>query len=103
MSTWREAARPIIARVLAETQGQEENAIRKALHDAYPWCSREGFPYKVWCSEIQSQRGTYKTKGQRNQESQKHSRGLFPLGDRGMLSALPKAFILLSFLWYCLL
>lgn len=44
-------------------------AIRKALHDAYPWCSRDGFPYKVWCSEIQSQRGTYKTKGQRNQES----------------------------------
>jgi len=55
--TWRECARPIIAKVLEETKGQDEKAIRKALKDAYPWGERSMHPYKIWCDEILRQRG----------------------------------------------
>lgn len=54
--TWRDNARPIIARVLAETKGQDEKAIHNALHNAYPFGERRMHPYKVWCSEVKAQR-----------------------------------------------
>ena len=57
MRTWRDKARPIIARVLRETKGQDEKAIRKALRDAYQFGPREYHPYKVWLDEIKRQRG----------------------------------------------
>ena len=57
MVSWRDKARPIIARVLRETRGQDEGAIRKALRDAYPFGPREHWPYKVWLDEIKRQRG----------------------------------------------
>lgn len=56
-SRWREHARPIIARVLAETKGKPENEIRKALRDAYPFGPREYHPYKIWLDEVARQRG----------------------------------------------
>lgn len=61
-SRWRAQARPIIARVLAETRGQDERAIRKALRDAWPdaWGPRALHPYKIWLDEIARQRGTGK-------------------------------------------
>lgn len=55
MKSWRERARPIIARVLKETEGQDLKARRKALKDAYPWGPREHWPYKMWCSEVRRQ------------------------------------------------
>lgn len=54
--TWREAARPIIAKVLADTKGQDEKAIKAALFAAYPFGPREHHPYKIWLSEIKMQR-----------------------------------------------
>jgi len=57
MSTWRERARPIIARVLKETKGQDEKAIRKALRAAYPFGPKKHQPYKMWLDEIRVQRG----------------------------------------------
>lgn len=39
-SRWRNKAAPIIARVLAETKGQDEGVIAKALYDAYPFGER---------------------------------------------------------------
>ena len=53
--SWRRHARPIIARVLKETQGQDEQAVRKALKEAYPFGERKYWPYKVWCDEVQRQ------------------------------------------------
>jgi hypothetical protein len=50
-------ARPIIHRVLQETKGQDEKAIRKALREAYPWGERSMHPYKIWISEIAVQLG----------------------------------------------
>lgn len=55
--TWRERARPIIERVLRETQGQEQKAIAKALRGVYPWGAMENYPYKAWRDEIKAQRG----------------------------------------------
>lgn len=54
--SWRESARPIIARVLTATRGQDESVIRKALREAYPFGMRENYPYKVWLDEIKRQR-----------------------------------------------
>ena len=59
-SKWRDRARPIIAKVLAETKGQSEPEIRKALKDAYPFGERKYHPYKIWLHEIAVQRGKKK-------------------------------------------
>lgn len=55
--SWRERARPIVARVLAATKGQDEKAIRKALREAYPFGPRAHHPYKIWLDEVALQRG----------------------------------------------
>lgn len=55
--TWRDHARPIIARVLAETEGQSETERRKALAKAYPYGTRRYHPYRIWCDEIALQTG----------------------------------------------
>ena len=56
MTTWRDRARPIIAAVLRETEGQDEATIKRALRDAYPWGPRAMHPYKAWLAEIRHQR-----------------------------------------------
>lgn len=61
-SSWREYAKPIIAKVLAENKGKSEKEIRKALHDAYPFGEREYHPYKIWLDECAVQLGTKKKK-----------------------------------------
>lgn len=58
--TWREHARPIIAKVLADNEGKTEKEIRKALREAYPYGQRSMHPYKIWCDEIKVQRGQKK-------------------------------------------
>ena len=55
--TWRARATPIIAKVLAETEGKPEHDIRVALYAAYPFGPRENSPYKIWLGEIKRQRG----------------------------------------------
>lgn len=57
MKTWRDLARPIIQKVLRDTQGWPEKKVRKALHDAYPFGPRKYWPYKIWLDEIKIQRG----------------------------------------------
>lgn len=54
--TWRDSARPIIAKVLADNEGKTDKEIRRALRDAYPWGQRAMHPYKIWCDEIKVQR-----------------------------------------------
>lgn len=65
--SWRDHAAPIIAKVLEDTKGQDEKAIRKALYDAYPYGERCYHPYKIWLDEIKVQRGKRKWKA-RNSE-----------------------------------
>ena len=46
--SWRSMAAPIIARVIAATGTDDPKALRKALHDAYPFGARKWHPYKIW-------------------------------------------------------
>ncbi|MBT7304886.1 MAG: hypothetical protein HN849_35490 [Victivallales bacterium] len=55
MGTWRDHARPIIAAVIAEHQGETKREVRRALRDAYPYGERKYHPYKVWCDEVNRQ------------------------------------------------
>ena len=55
--SWRDVARPIIAKVLRETAGQTEKEVRSALFDAYPFGERAMHPYKIWCDEVRVQLG----------------------------------------------
>ena len=57
ISSWRKYAAPIIARVLAKTEGQPDAEIRAALRAAYPFGPREHHPYKIWLDEIRIQTG----------------------------------------------
>lgn len=66
--SWRDIARPIIARVLAENKDADDITIRKALHDAYPFGERQYHPYKVWLDEVARQRGKKKRKKRKDAE-----------------------------------
>lgn len=55
--TWRDKFRPIIARVLAEHEGQPMRVTRRALRAAYPCDEYMGFCRKAWLSEIRVQLG----------------------------------------------
>lgn len=54
-STWRNAAAPIIARVIEQVGTDDMPALRRALRDAYPWGERRMHPYRIWCDEIRRQ------------------------------------------------
>jgi hypothetical protein len=62
MGSWADKARPIVAQVLAETAGQDERQIRKALAEAYPFGVKACWPYKAWLQEVRRQRGLLKKK-----------------------------------------
>lgn len=55
--SWRDIARPLIAKVLQENAGKPDAEIRKALREAYPWGERAMQPYKIWIDEIKVQLG----------------------------------------------
>jgi hypothetical protein len=55
--TWRDLARPIIAKVIAEVGTSDRKRLKAALREAYPWGPREYHPYKIWCNEIRVQLG----------------------------------------------
>jgi hypothetical protein len=57
MSNWRNIAKPIIATCLFNHRGESEQEIRRALREVYPFGPRQYHPYKIWCDEIQRQRG----------------------------------------------
>lgn len=57
-SHWRNAAAPIIPEVIAQHRGEDENKIRLALREAYPFGQRKYHPYKIWLDEIGRQLGT---------------------------------------------
>jgi hypothetical protein len=54
-SYWRDRAAPIIAEVIARVGRDDERALRKALHDAYPFGERRMHPYRIWCDEVRRQ------------------------------------------------
>jgi len=57
MKTWRDIARPIIAKVVSELGREDTPQLRAALRDAYPFGERRYHPYRIWCDEINVQLG----------------------------------------------
>lgn len=55
--TWRDKAKPIIAAVIAQHQGEDITIVRRALREAYPFGPREYHPYRIWCDEVRAQLG----------------------------------------------
>ena len=56
--SWREAASPIIQRVIQNCHKmgiRDEKKIRAYLSKAYPFGERKYWPYKVWLDEIKCQ------------------------------------------------
>lgn len=64
-SYWRNAAAPVIARVIASMPGAGESAVRLALREAYPWGARAHHPYKIWLDECAVQLGKKPPAGKR--------------------------------------
>ncbi len=60
--SWRDHARPIIAKVIRDVGTDDQKALRKALLAAYPFGQRQYHPYKIWCDEIRWQLGLKKQK-----------------------------------------
>lgn len=54
-SYWRRRAAPVIAAVVEQHQGEDEQVVRAALREAYPFGERSMWPYKVWLDEIRKQ------------------------------------------------
>jgi len=48
---WRSIAFSVIAEVEERYKNESYGALKRALYDAYPFGSRENYPYKVWCEE----------------------------------------------------
>ena len=76
--SWRDEAKPIIARVIAEVGTEDRRRLRAALLAAYPWGQREYHPYKIWCHEIRVQLGECPPPGTRKQPSVERSVALSP-------------------------
>lgn len=53
--SWRDIARPIVAKVLHEHAGAAPDVIKTALRAAYPFGPRTHHPYKIWLDEIRQQ------------------------------------------------
>lgn len=55
--SWRDLARPIVAKVVGRIGLQDRQALRKALQEAYPFGERRYLPYRAWLAEIRAQTG----------------------------------------------
>ena len=53
--SWRDAARPIIAGVIARVGTDDLRALRAELRKAFPWGERKYHPYKIWLGEVRVQ------------------------------------------------
>lgn len=53
--TWRDIARPVIQKVIAEYEGNDNNELKKLISKKYPFGERQYHPYKIWLDEIKVQ------------------------------------------------
>ena len=56
--TWRDRARPLIAKIISRHGTEDIKGLRKALREAFPFGPREYHPYRIWLDEIRVQLGT---------------------------------------------
>ena len=57
MKSWRDEARPIVARAIRDgrAKGLEGKELRKHVHSFYPFGERAMHPYKIWLDEVKRQ------------------------------------------------
>lgn len=60
--SYSEKAQAVVAAVIHEVGMKDPVALRRALHDAYPFGERKAWPYKAWLAEIQKQIGGMRPK-----------------------------------------
>ena len=77
--TWRDEARPIIARVIATVGTSDRKRLKEALREAYPWGVRAYHPYRIWCHEIRVQMGEVSWRKHRAKKPVTGCRGQRPL------------------------
>ena len=56
-SEWRKICGPIIRGIISDIGLHDTKALRKALHEAYPFGERKYHPYKIWLDEIRRAKG----------------------------------------------
>ncbi len=55
--SWADRAAPIVAEIVRRVGRSDQQALRKALTEAYPWGARMNTPYKAWLAEVHRQLG----------------------------------------------
>ena len=55
--SWADRAAPIVADVIRRIGRTDQQALRQALTEAYPWGPRKNTPYKAWLEEVRRQLG----------------------------------------------
>ncbi|MCY1292500.1 hypothetical protein D9M70_417300 [compost metagenome] len=55
--SWADRAAPIVADVIRRVGRTDQQALRQALTEAYPWGARKNAPYKAWLAEGRRQLG----------------------------------------------
>lgn len=64
---YRDTAAATVARVVSEVGHQCRPTLLKALKAAYPFDSREGWPYRVWLQEVKAKTGGFKPRANKFQ------------------------------------
>lgn len=64
---YREVAAAAVARVVAEVGFQCRPTLLRALRQAYPFDSKEGWPKRVWLQEVKNRTGGFKPRKNRQQ------------------------------------
>lgn len=90
-STWRNAAAPIIARVIREVGTDDPVALRRALREAYPWGEKRMHPYKVWLDEIRRQLAGPSLVGNRRAPPVSVGQLAIPTNDEGEAETSPRS------------
>ena len=52
--------RPFIRRVLLEQRGKDDETLRRAMREVYPFPSRSGWKYRVWLQKIDIQQDLFR-------------------------------------------
>lgn len=55
--SWADRAAPIVAEVISKVGRADQQALRQALIEAYPWGARKNTPYRAWLAEVRRQLG----------------------------------------------
>lgn len=56
-SRWREHSRRVIQEIIKREGREDQDRLKKAISEAYPFGERKRHPYKIWLDEVKNQLG----------------------------------------------